>query len=237
MSGAVPPKLPLSDAQLESLCKQAEILEQDANGLKVLKLQDGNILKMFRVKRWWSSAQLYAYSRHFCRNAARLAARGIPTVSIQARYKLASPGLTAVLYQPLQGRTLRQVAGAEGLGAELPGRLGAFVAILHRQGIYFRSLHLGNVVLTPAGDLGLIDIADLSILPFPLTAHRRLRNFRHLCRLRPDRLSLGADGWRRFVDAYCAASAWGDARKRKFAARAEQLYAERLRADPCRVTP
>ena len=71
--------------------------------------------------------------------------------------------------------------------ASLRDQLGRFVARLHEAGIYFRSLHLGNIVLTPAGELGLIDIADLRASGNPIPRHRRLRNLKHLMRDEQDR--------------------------------------------------
>ena len=61
----------------------------------------------------------------------------------------------------------------------LPG-LAAFMRRLHGAGIYFRSLHLGNVVLTPAGEYGLIDFLDMKTYSKPLSAWQVSRNFRHL---------------------------------------------------------
>ena len=66
--------------------------------------------------------------------------------------------------------------------SDLLEQLARFIAELHQAGVYFRSLHLGNVVLTPQGKLGLIDIADLSIQRWPLLGSQRLRNFRHMLR-------------------------------------------------------
>lgn len=84
--------------------------------------------------------------------------------------------------------------------------MAGFVANLHEHGVLFRSLHFGNILQTPQGGLGLIDIADLSIQPFALSCSARLRNFRHLCRLAPDRRALGTSGWEWFLKNYCEVS-------------------------------
>jgi len=62
--------------------------------------------------------------------------------------------------------------------------LAQFIAQLHEHGIYFRSLHPGNVVLQPDGTFGLIDILDCSFRWFgrPLNRWQRERNFRHFFR-------------------------------------------------------
>lgn len=192
----------LDEAQFRQWCATAEILEQDAHGLKVLRLENGDILKIFRVKRLFSSARLYSYARRFCRNAARLASLGIPTVSIRQLYHIADTNNSAVLYAPLQGSTLRELARSGSVDKALLSRLGIFVAILHKKGIYFRSLHLGNIVLTPHGQFGLIDIADMSIFPWRLGCGRRLRNFRHMRRLHQDNALLGGPGWEEMLNSY-----------------------------------
>jgi tRNA A-37 threonylcarbamoyl transferase component Bud32 len=192
----------LTVEEFERLKTGAEVLEQDAHGIKVLRLQDGDILKLFRIAHVISSARLYSHARNFCRNAERLHALGIPTVGIRQLFHFADRIHSAVLYQPLPGRTLRQMALAGEMDPSLLQRMADFVAKLHRHGVLFRSLHFGNIVQTPDGRLGLIDIADLSIQPFALSCTARLRNFRHLCRLAPDRLAFGKEGWEQFLDSY-----------------------------------
>jgi hypothetical protein len=82
--------------------------------------------------------------------------------------------------------TLRELARA-GLDPERKQKLKAaftrFVIGLHAKGIYFRSLHIGNVVLTPDERLGLIDFADLRIHPWPLGRYLRARNMRRMVSL------------------------------------------------------
>lgn len=190
----------------QQLKTDAEVLEQDAHGIKVLRLANGDILKLFRVKRMISSARVYSHARSFCRNADRLRALGIPTVTIRQLYHFSDGIHSAVRYQPLPGITLRQIALAGPLEPSLLNQMGQFVAELHRQGVLFRSLHFGNILQTPEKTLGLIDIADLGIHPFPLSCAARLRNFRHLCRLAPDRLAFGQAGWETFLSKYREAS-------------------------------
>ncbi|OGV71447.1 MAG: hypothetical protein A3B82_01655 [Methylophilales bacterium RIFCSPHIGHO2_02_FULL_57_10] len=214
----------LTQSEFECMCRGADVLEQDSRGIKVLRLADGDMLKLFRVKRAWSSARLIPYSKRFCRNAARLAQRGIPTVSVKAWYQLGSPGTTAVLYRPLPGLTIREIARSGGLGNTLLQQLGAFVAELHRQGVYFRSLHFGNIVQTPEGKLGLIDIADLGVRPWRLFNFERLRNFRHLCRLERDRQQFGQQGWQRLCSAYLDATQMSARCRQKFAMQAQKLF-------------
>ncbi|AXO60323.1 toluene tolerance protein [Pseudomonas sp. phDV1] len=174
----------LTDAELATLIDRAKVLEGDSFGPKVYRLANGNFLKLFRRKRLLSSALLQPYSMRFLGNAKRLHKLGIPTLTPLSGFQLQKPGMTAVLYQPLPGETLKDIylAAPERLHKLLP-ELTAFIRKLHRLGIYFRSLHLGNIVLTPEGVLGLIDIADLSIQRRPLSKAKRKRNLAHFERL------------------------------------------------------
>jgi len=71
--------------------------------------------------------------------------------------------------------------------AALKSLFTGFVIGLHDRGVYFRSLHLGNVILTPEGELGLIDFADLRIHPWPLGRYLRSRNMRRMMDIEEDR--------------------------------------------------
>ncbi len=161
----------------------AGVLEVDHHGEKVLRLADGTILKLFRRRRVISSAALYPYARRFANNAAALARLGIPVPQVIAVLRIPSISRDAVHYAPLPGKTLRDLIRG-GLPPEREGELKAaftrFVIQLHDHGVYFRSLHLGNVVCTPEGRLGLIDFADLRIHPWSLGKYLRTRNIRRM---------------------------------------------------------
>lgn len=191
------------DAYL-SLHDGATLIESDGHGEKVLRLQDGSYLKLFRRKRLISSAAWYPYAQRFADNAVALRQREIPCPEVIGVFRIPSIRRDAVRYRPLAGAILRHVIRSGTAPARLPEQLGCFVAGLHAAGIYFRSLHLGNVVLTPAGELGLIDIADLRIYNRPLHQGERRRNLERLCRDPDDQaLFQGADG-KMFEASYAA---------------------------------
>ena len=201
--GRIPNKM--SQEEFDRLRASAEVLEQDQHGIKVMRLADGDMLKLFRVKRWWSSARWMPYSLRFCRNAQKLVQLGIPTLKVKSVYRLPDSRWTAVIYHPLSGSTLRQIAENGRLPLELIAKLAIFVSNLHKRGIYFRSLHLGNIVQTPEGELGLIDVADMAFDRDALGFLKTRRNLKRLCRLEVDRKCIGTIGWQCFVKSYCDA--------------------------------
>ncbi|MDR0280598.1 MAG: lipopolysaccharide kinase InaA family protein [Paucimonas sp.] len=197
-----------------ALREGAQVLEADGSGDKVLRLRDGRMLKLFRRKRLLSSALLFPYAGRFARNAGKLRELGIPSPEVIATYRIPSIQRDAVYYAPLPGDTLRQLLDAPS-SATLRCQLGRFVARLHEAGIYFRSLHLGNVVLTPENQLGLIDIADLQCQRRALRDSQRERNFHHMLRYPQDRQwLLGDDQGASFLAAYAQELERGPSRPR-----------------------
>jgi tRNA A-37 threonylcarbamoyl transferase component Bud32 len=187
----------------EALRKGAHVLEADGSGDKVLKLADGRMLKLFRRKRLLSSALFYPYAQRFADNTRALEQRGILCPKIIAVYRIPSIQRDGVYYSPLEGTTVRALQNSAEEANVLRAQLGGFIAQLHEKGVYFRSLHFGNVVLTPKGYLGLIDIADLRCQKRALSDSKRLRNFAHLLRYKEDRQwLLGQDAGDTFLEGY-----------------------------------
>lgn len=201
----------LSHDEYLALRDGAQVLEFDRHGDKVLMLSDGSYLKLFRRKRLISSAAWYPYAQRFADNALKLAGRQIPCPEVLGVYRIPGVSREAVRYRPLAGQTLRHIVRSGADTAGLRDKLGRFVARLHAAGIYFRSLHLGNIVLTPSGELGLIDIADLRASSNPMPRHRRLRNLKHLLRDEQDRAWIYQSDTAAFDRAYNDALGSGSA--------------------------
>jgi len=197
----------LSNREFETLTQGARILEKDGKGLKVLRLPDARILKLFRRKRLLSSQLWAPHALRFSQNAKALLKRGIPTISVEKVFTLPEMQRQAVLYHELPGTTLRQWL-QEHPGDEataLIEQFGRFAAKLHDEGVLFRSLHFGNVLVTPNQELALIDIVDMSFNHrSPLSTQQRIRNFAHIGRYTEDRKLLTQTGRDTFFDAYLA---------------------------------
>jgi hypothetical protein len=198
----------IDQAQYLALLVRAKVLESDGHGEKVLGLPDVTLVKVFLRKRWLSTAILFPSARRFVRDARQLADREILTVRVLYAVYCPSVARHLVTYQPLPGITLRQTLNAAGRESfALLDTFACFVSSLHQKGVYFRSLHFGNVIVPPdGGQLGLIDIADMSLYSGPLPVRLRARNFGHMLRYREDRASLYEFGWDNFLDGYLKAA-------------------------------
>lgn len=192
----------ISRGAYEQLLARSEIIEQDRHGVKVVRLPDGDYLKTFWYRHLFSSRRIYPEWLRFTLHVRALKRRGIATVDYQEAVRLPHLRRTGVIYRPLPGRTLRQVHAAGAFDTGLVARLGAFFALLHGKGVLFRSLHLGNVVLCPDGRFGLIDVADMRLVPWSLGKSSRLRNFIHLFRYPDDLKIVTLSGFPEFVEGY-----------------------------------
>jgi hypothetical protein len=210
-------------AEYESLLATCQVLGWGGNHIKVLETPDEQVIKLYQLKPKFSSAWFYPYSFRFARNARRLAECGVPTVEVTGTFFLPKAGVHDVVYPMLQGEVLRDLD----LNQDILSKLADFVAKLHGLGIYFRGLHLGNVVALPDGELGLIDIGNVLFKGRPLRNGERIRNLSHLFR-REDNLShFDREGASEFLALYkeaCSANHKLSKQLATFRHRLEQDY-------------
>lgn len=179
---------PLDANRFALLLKDSRTIEADGLGPKVAILADGRFLKLFRRRRLLSTALWAPPWRRFEKNAGRLRHLQIAAPEVLGSISVPTLGLTGILYRPLPGETLRrrwQRLNSATRATEV-ARFGAFLGQLHDQGVYFRSLHLANVLRLPDGRFGLIDVADMRVAKRPLSNSARARNLKHLLRYRQD---------------------------------------------------
>jgi hypothetical protein len=201
-----PPSVLLSNNSFNNLTKGASVLEEDVRGIKVLLLENGSILKIFRLRGFFTSSRIYSNARSFCRNAERLRKLGIPTVGKCKLLHFKNSTNTAVIYEPLLGCTLKELFHDNKMLEKDCINLGVFLANLHEQGIHFKSLHLGNIIRSNSGELGLIDIADMRIFPWRLMLKTRVRGFKRFLRYQDDIKAIGKNNWDLILKNYIDSS-------------------------------
>jgi hypothetical protein len=209
-----------------ALCHDATPLIKNRYGDKVLRLSNGHILKLFRIKHLISSARIRSHAIRFALNAARLAEKDIPTVSVQAVYNIRTIRRTAVQYRPIEGVPLSDHLKQTPFTRELASHLANFMARLHARGIYFRAVHFANIIVGPDGGFGLIDIDDMKIGKKALTPGKRLKNFHQLAKYEKDRNILRKQ-WPAFTSTYlgaCAERKLAPLKKRRFESEMTGLF-------------
>jgi len=190
----------ISANELDQLIDSAELLVADLAGPKVMKLDNGNIIKLFRRKRLLSSAMFAPYAVRFTNNAFKLKTLDIPTITPLSLVYCRQRKIHIIEYQPLDGELLRGLL-QESKDNKLFELTAEFIAGLHNKGVYFRSLHFENIIYH-GSRLGLIDIADMKIYPGPLSHSLRKRNFHHFMRYPADAELIHRYGEDKFAAIY-----------------------------------
>ncbi|WP_456407988.1 hypothetical protein [Thiolapillus sp.] len=191
----------ITAAQHQALVADGEILQQERYGIKVWLLPDRRVVKVFRVKRPFSSARIYPYNLRFSRNARRLLGRGVSAPHVLDTWYCPEIQRHGVVYELLEGVPFVELL-ADARDENPFYRYAGFLGQLHEKGIYFRSAHPGNVLLKDDGSMGLIDIQDMRFWNWPLGRMARARNFRHIFNSKDNSLAMRDFGFENFVDLY-----------------------------------
>jgi len=199
-----------------------DVIEKDGHGLKVLETQNGRMIKIFRRKRFFSTALFKPYALRFVKNADKLHALNIPTVHIDSVSNCPDIKRQIIVYKKLAGELLRDTFEQNSDTKKLSRLFGKFVAQLHAKGVYFRSIHLKNILVLGNGELGLIDISDMQIKRNALSLRLCLRNFQHMLRYPQDK-EIIKDNFDDFLDAYAQQAALKGSQKNIVKARLLEL--------------
>ena len=197
--------------EYQHLVDRSVVLERDKHGVKVLETDEGLIVKLFRRKRFFSSALL---------NAKALKRLGFHTVDVEKEFYCKPIKRTLLIYRPIPGQTLRSALQPPSSHDQIFEKFVLLLAQLHDKGVLFRSIHLNNIIFKDAmSPLGLIDIADMKIVAEPLSSHARIRNFKHLGRYKVDQESIKKFGVNRFMEIYFKTSCLLESHKQEFTAK------------------
>lgn len=213
----------MSETEFSSLPRSGAILAQDQHGWKVLEDRDGQIWKRFRRKGLFSSAALLPYAVRFADNATRLKGLGFRTVEVSRLCKYSNTGEYLVAYPKLSGQTIREIAAMDD-PHDWQTELAGLFSRLHQTGVYFRALHLGNILRLADGRLALIDIADVRFRRGPLGWRARSNNFDPMLRYADDWRNLEKFGLLKLLNIYLRESGLRDYAKSRFLQKMGEKY-------------
>jgi hypothetical protein len=171
------------------------------HGPKVVETPAGEIVKIFYPKKKLSSAFYKPYAKRFCENAKRLSQLKLNVPVVKSAYFCDQSKRYYVHYDKLQGEDVSEMTKAGNL-IILQDVL-KYVAMLHEKGIFFRALHLSNLLHQSNNEFALIDITDVRIRRRPLSLYQRYRNLCHLFLHYQDRKYWEKAGIKHWLSLYC----------------------------------
>jgi len=163
--------------ELEKICQYGEAFDNKAGYPAVVFHPDNTISKIWaRKKKLLSSATLRPYSDRFIHNGKELASRGIVVPEIVRHMKVKNSHIRVVTYHPISGVSIREQLKKNPKQLDVSS-LAQFIYDLHQKGIFFRGIHLGNIIqLTTGKGYGLIDFTDVKFYSKSISNSRRATN-------------------------------------------------------------
>ena len=175
------------------------------------------IIKIFNVRGYISSGFFNTYASRIIKNSIRLKEHEIPSIEITNELAFQyNKRLSGVSYKYIPGKTYRDLGNK--ITKEMITDLAKYISIIHKKGIYFRAMHLGNILLYNK-KLFLIDIAKIHFYPWSLFIFTRARAFRRMIKYQDDIKHFGLMNYKNLISEYMVSSKFNHFERIRF-----QLY-------------
>lgn len=207
----------LAKMELEEIVKSSTVIFGLAERPGILISAKNEIVKFFYKRKRISTSILKPQAKRFQKNGIKLQQLQIKAPLVKEIFYCKAISGHLVTYDMIEGEDYREICGKGDVDtlSTLPG----FLNHLHELGVYFRAIHLGNLILTPSGEIALVDISDLSIRSGRLSVFRRARNLAHLIDTTEDMGYFKQYSLDKFLAEYFEVSEFSDLQCRLFMAR------------------
>lgn len=175
------------------------------------------IIKIFNVRGLISSGFFNTYASRIIKNSLKLKKYDIPSIEITNELVFQyNKRLSGVSYKYIPGTTYRDLRRK--ISMDMITDLANYISNIHKKGIYFRAMHLGNILLHNK-KLFLIDIAKIHFYPWPLFVFTRARAFRRMIKYQDDIINFGLINYKNLISEYMNSSKFNSFERIRF-----QLY-------------
>jgi hypothetical protein len=172
---------------------------------KLLEKPNGEIIKVFYPKnKRFSSNHRKPYALRFCQNAEHLRNKNINAPLIQSIQYCAELDAYIIIYPKIPGENARVLSNMA--ARPIIPSTAQYIAELHDKGIFFRSIHLENLLYDEKQGFSLLDIVDVTFKKNPLNIFLRYRNLKHMFRISDDVAFWNHYGTSTFLKDYFAAT-------------------------------
>ncbi len=201
-----------NDAEFNKFVEKADDL-----GHRKTFHKKNEIIKIFNVRGYISSGFFNTYASRIIKNSIKLKEHEISSIEITNELAFQyNNRLSGVSYKYIPGKTYRDLGNK--ITKEMITDLAKYISIIHKKGIYFRAMHLGNILLHNK-KLFLIDIAKIHFYPWPLFIFTRARAFRRMIKYQDDIKHFGLINYKNLISEYMVSSKFNSFERIRF-----QLY-------------
>jgi hypothetical protein len=201
-----------NDAEFNKFVEKADDL-----GHRKTFHKKNEIIKIFNVRGYISSGFFNTYASRIIKNSIKLKEHEIPSIEITSELAFQyNNRLSGVSYRYIPGKTYRDLGNK--ITKAMITDLAKYISIIHKKGIYFRAMHLGNILLHNK-KLFLIDIAKIHFYPWPLFIFTRARAFRRMIKYQDDIKHFGLINYKNLISEYMVSSKFNHFERIRF-----QLY-------------
>jgi len=186
--------------EFESSVSRNTVLFGSIDRPGIMLTPDGDIVKCFYQRKRITRSALFPPAKRFAANSRELARKDIIAPMVTETLSCPEVPVDMVVYPKIEGEEIRDLCAAGDFS--VLGDFAAYLAELHSKGIYFRAIHLGNVLSFKASAMALIDIADLKSHRMPLSLFARARNLAHLFERDDDKVFFRQYGIEKFLQEY-----------------------------------
>lgn len=177
----------ISSHDFYAFCNRSDLtlLKRTYKKPKLFESKSDEMIKIFYPRRKFISSNQYKpYALRFRNNAEQLRTLGFITPTIKTLQYCPDLNTYIISYDKLPGVDFR-VFSQNNKG--IIHTLAAFIAKLHQKGIFFRSIHLENLLRLNNGDIALLDIVDIQFKKRAISSYLRFRNLKHLFQIKEDK--------------------------------------------------
>lgn len=190
----------LSNSELQRFIQKHRLLLGTLQRPELMLTSRQQIVKFFYPRKSISTSLFIPQAKRFRSNGIKLKQVGITAPEVSELIFCPDIPVHMAVYQYLKGDDIRNLCSKNNYPCI--DKLPSYIATLHQRGVYFRAIHLGNILQSDENELALVDITDLTVRLDQLTIFQRARNIAHLFNSTEDKQWLADYGLRRFLDSY-----------------------------------
>lgn len=189
----------LTEKDYIKLTEGAKLIKRTRTKIRLLLSPQNKIIKHIYRRKFLSTSTLWPYAARFIKNASKLQSKNFSVPTIHEVYYYPKLNSDIIVYDYVEGPTLHEIASTNDLSF-FPKFI-RYISQLHQTGIYFKDLHLSNIVFKN-GVFTLLDLETIHCKRRPLKTSERAQNLAYLFSIKEHKQFYQDYGTDQFINEY-----------------------------------